>query len=312
MKTLLVTSAGGHLAELYRLVPRLRGVPEARTWVTFDTPQSRSLLAGEDVVYVRHTYPRDLTSVVRNTASATRLLGRQTGVSAVVSNGSGLALSFLPLARARGIPCHYIESGGRIDGPSVTGRILERVPGVRLYTQYRRYAHGRWRYAGSILDAFSPAEPHESPVRRLAVTLGTTPYGFRRLVERVLQIVPPEVAVTWQVGPTDVAGLSVEPRRIVPVPELEADIRAADAVVAHAGFATAITALELGRCPVLVPRRKGEGENVDDHQLEIADELSDRDLAVTCDVADLTWDAVVASAAKRVSVLDELPPIPLG
>ncbi len=85
-----------------------------------------------------------------------------------------------------------------------------------------------------------------------------------------------------------------------------------DAVIAHAGFATAVTALELGRCPVLVPRRRELDENVDDHQLEIAGELANRGLAVARAVEELTWDDVVAAARKRVAVHNELPPIELS
>ena len=48
MSTLLVCSVGGHLAELHRLLERMRGLGEERLWVTFDTPQSRSVLAEED------------------------------------------------------------------------------------------------------------------------------------------------------------------------------------------------------------------------------------------------------------------------
>jgi UDP-N-acetylglucosamine transferase subunit ALG13 len=312
MKTLYVASAGGHLAELYRLEPRLRGIPSEQTWVTFDTPQSRSLLAGKDVVFVRHTYPRDVAGVLRNAREARRLLGRGSEYSAVVSNGSGVALSFVPIARMHGIDCHYIESGSRVDGHSLTGRMLARVPGVKLYTQYPEHDGGKWRYAGSILDAFSPAPAREIEVRRIVVTLGTTPYGFRRLVEHVLRIVPEGVEVRWQIGPTNVGGLPVEERRLVPVPELENDIRTADAVIAHAGFATAVTALELGHCPVLVPRREEQRENVDAHQLEIARELAHRDLALNRPVEALVWDDVVEAASKRVAVLDDLPPIQLG
>jgi UDP-N-acetylglucosamine--N-acetylmuramyl-(pentapeptide) pyrophosphoryl-undecaprenol N-acetylglucosamine transferase len=312
MKTLFVASAGGHLAELSRLEPRLRGIPTDATWVTFDTPQSRSLLEGRDIVFVRHTYPRDVSSVIRNIATAQRLLGRGTEFSAVVSNGSGIALSFIPVARAHGIACHYIESGSRVDGHSVTGRLLAGVPGVKLYTQYPAHDGVRWRYRGSILDAFSPAPARDRDVRRIVVTLGTTPYGFRRLVEQVLRIVPEGVEVSWQIGPTDVTGLPVEERRLVPVPELEADIRDADAVIAHAGFATAVTALDLGHCPVLVPRRWDLHENVDDHQAEIARELAQRDLAVDRPVEALTWNDVVTAASKRVNVLHDLPPLDLG
>ena len=48
MSTLLVASSGGHLKELHQLRDRVRGVSGPFRWVTFDTPQSRSLLRDED------------------------------------------------------------------------------------------------------------------------------------------------------------------------------------------------------------------------------------------------------------------------
>ncbi len=49
----------------------------------------------------------------------------------------------------------YIESAARATGPSVTGRLMARVPGVQRYAQYRAWATGRWRYGGSVFDAFT-------------------------------------------------------------------------------------------------------------------------------------------------------------
>jgi hypothetical protein len=43
-KLLLVASTGGHLAQLVRLAPGLGASPSS-LWVTFDSVQSRSLLA---------------------------------------------------------------------------------------------------------------------------------------------------------------------------------------------------------------------------------------------------------------------------
>ena len=42
--TMLVASTGGHLAQMFKLAPRIEPDPARRVWVTFDTPQSRSLL----------------------------------------------------------------------------------------------------------------------------------------------------------------------------------------------------------------------------------------------------------------------------
>ncbi|RYG86062.1 MAG: hypothetical protein EON59_10845, partial [Alphaproteobacteria bacterium] len=71
-RTLLVAATGGHLMQLTRLVRRieLAGRP---LWVTFDAPQSRSLLEGQEVHYVRFTAPRDYLNVLRNVGQARSL-----------------------------------------------------------------------------------------------------------------------------------------------------------------------------------------------------------------------------------------------
>ena len=66
MTTLLVASTGGHLKQLHRLHRRLDGIEGPFRWATFDTPQSRSLLAGEDVDFVHFVGGRDPGNVLRN------------------------------------------------------------------------------------------------------------------------------------------------------------------------------------------------------------------------------------------------------
>lgn len=304
-RLLLVASTGGHLAQLYALAPRL---PLAdgmdRTWVTFDTPQSRSLLAGEDVRYVAYTAPRDWRTALRNLGPAFRLLSTRR-FEHVVSTGSAIALTFLPLARALGLQTTYIESSARCQGPSLTGNTLARVPGIRLATQYRAWEGDRWRYAGSVLDAFA-AEPRTEPIRvqRVFVTLGTIPYGFRRVVERILSIAPGHVDIRWQTGFTDVRDLPIDATESMSGEEIAEAIQRADVVIAHAGTGSAIAALAAGKCPVLVPRSASAGEHVDEHQREIAAELAQRGLAVSVQLEDLQWRDVEATTRIRIRSID--------
>jgi UDP-N-acetylglucosamine--N-acetylmuramyl-(pentapeptide) pyrophosphoryl-undecaprenol N-acetylglucosamine transferase len=311
LSTLLVASTGGHLAQLVRLERRLRGELDDELWVTFDTPQSRSLLAGREVVFARHTYSRDWRSVASNSLLATRLL-RERQVTGVVSTGAGIALSFIPPARVSGRQCHFIESAARSDGPSLTGKLLGRLPGVRLYSQYPGWAGGRWRYAGSVFDEFRPipASSASGTVRRVVVTLGTIgKYGFRRLLERLIDLLPPEAEVLWQTDVSDTAGLPIQAHRVLPPEELQRAMRDADVVVAHAGIGSALAALEAGRCPVLVPRQKSHGEHVDDHQQQIAGELDRRGLAIARQVEDLRSTDLAAAASRRVETLQDPPPV---
>ncbi len=308
MSTLLVASTGGHLKELHHLYERLSGVEGPFQWVTFDTPQSRSLLDGETVDFVPFVGGRDPVNVTRNLAAARRIL-RDREVDTVVSTGSAVALPFFALARARRLRCHYIESAARIEGPSITGRLISRIPGVHLYAQYPGWE--RWGYSGSVFDAFErTARPaaRESRLERVVVTLGTyRGYGFPRLVRRLLEVLPPEAEVLWQTGDTDVSDFGITGHYAIPERDLTEAMREADVVVSHAGVGTALAAFEVGKCPLLVPRRLSLGEHVDDHQTQIASELASRGLSVSVDADDLGYRELLAASDSSVRMLAEAP-----
>lgn len=320
--TLLVAATGGHLEQLSRLRERFTPVPERVHWATFDDPQARSLLAGESVDFVRYTAPRDYRTVAANLAEARRIL-REHHVERVVSTGSGVALSFIPLARALGIPCHYIESAARSQGPSLTGSLVSRVPGVSLYCQYPSWSTRRWQYRGSLFDRYTAEVGETAETRgtarsgsRVVVTLGTMrTYGFRRALESVVKVLPevlaPDAEVLWQTGVTDAEGLVFDPRDQVPASELRAAVAEADLVIAHAGIGSALTALDLGACPVLLPRLSRHGEHVDDHQLMIAGELDRRRLSVSRDPGDLTAADLTEAMSTRVVTDRAVPPFAL-
>ena len=311
MTTLLVASTGGHLKQLHRLHRRLTGVKGPFRWATFDTPQSRSLLQGERVVFVRFVGGRDPRNVVSNAPAANRMM-QDPELRTIVSTGSSMALPFFAIARARGLRCHYIESAARGDGPSVTGRLMSLIPGVSLYSQYPGWAGGRWSYRGSVFDSFAAAGlPERAPARlaRVVVTLGTfRGYGFVRLVKRLLEVLPPEAEVLWQTGDTDTSDLGIDGHHAIPERDLIQAMSEADVVISHAGVGTALAALEVGKCPVLVPRRLAHGEHVDDHQTQIAAELARRELSVSVEADALSRDDLAAAAGRAVTTLDEEPP----
>jgi UDP-N-acetylglucosamine--N-acetylmuramyl-(pentapeptide) pyrophosphoryl-undecaprenol N-acetylglucosamine transferase len=314
--TILVASVGGHLKQLYRLAPRISELGDEILWVTYRTSQSESLLAGRRVLYGPETESRDYRGVAANAWIAARLFRSHSGRTArVVSTGSAIALSFIPIARLHGVPCHYIESAARATRPSRTGELMRRVPGVALYTQYPGWARPPWRYVGSVFDDFM-ADPRLGPqgdLRRVVVTLGTsTLYGFRRLVERMIAILPEGVEVVWQTGVTDVSGLAIASRPYVPAAELDQAICDADVIVTHAGTGSALSALEAGRCPVLVPRRRSDGENVDDHQELLAADLARRGLAVDARVETLSLADLETAMRRRVVARPDAPPLRLS
>ena len=273
-------------------------------WATHDSPQTRSLLAGEECIYVDRAEPRDVMTMLRNARQARKVLGADEW-SAVVSTGSVVAVPFLAIARARGIPSYFIDSAARTDGPSLTGRLLEWVPGVHRYCQYEGWARRRsWTYGGSVFDAFMAAAadlPSESvTIRRVVVTLGASSYDFGRLIESLQKALPPDAEVLWQTGHTDVSRFDIDATKFLPSADLADAMSAADLVVAHAGVGSALAALQAGRAPLLIPRRKHYGEHVDDHQIQIARHLMQRGISVSCEANDLSLEIVAHAAALRV------------
>lgn len=311
MTTLLVASTGGHLAELHDLTPRL--AVGDRRWVTFDSPQSRSLLEGEDVVFVPPATSRDVVGALRDLVVARRMFKRDR-YARVISTGASVAMAFFLPATAAGVPCTYIESATRTSGPSLTGKLAARVPRARLYTQYPAWADATWRYGGSIFDAFEAEEVADPrPVRKVVVTLGTHErYTFPRLLHHLVTLLPPEWDVLWQVGSTVIDKMPPGARKQVPIGEMRQALGEADVVISHAGVGSALAAMQAGKRALYVPRRRAFGEHVDDHQVEMARELESRRLVVAREAEDVSLADLETAAGWSVRAATEVAPFRLA
>ncbi len=121
---LLVSSAGGHLAQLVVLRPWWE--TRRRTWITFDTADASSRLVGEDVVIARHPTTRNLPNLLRNAVIAARVVVSHRP-DLIVSTGAAVALPFFVIGRIVGIPTVYIEVVDRVASRTVTGRLCYRI-----------------------------------------------------------------------------------------------------------------------------------------------------------------------------------------
>ena len=298
---------------MYRLSTRFGIDPAEIDWATFESDQARTLLAGQPVHFIPWVHPKDVRGTASNTSVARRLL-RSGAYARVISTGAAVALPFIAMARRFGVAAHYIESAARSQGPSLTGRLVATIPGVRLYGQYHAWTAGRWQYRGSVFDGFEAARLTDtlSSVSRAVVTFGTQRnFGFRAAAERLVDLIPgvcgPEASVLWQTGATTMDGLKVDSEPTVPLRDLTAAVKRADLVVAHAGVGSALLALEHNQCPVLIPRTRMRNEHTDDHQALIADELARRGLAVPAKLDALTHDHLLRAANRSVRATSTPP-----
>ncbi|SDQ95172.1 glycosyltransferase [Microbacterium sp. cf332] len=297
-RLLLVASTGGHLAQLDKIAQLLAFDPSS-TWVTFEKPQSTSMLENRDHRFIPYIAPRDFKSVAQHWPWFRRLI-REVRPEAVVSTGAAIALaSHLPALAAR-VPSYYIESVSRFDGPSLTGRIMSRLP-VRRLTQHDEWSSRRWPYEISVMDAYG-AEPNEpsGPLKKVFVTLGTIfPYRFDALVDAVVAAVPHDVEIVWQLGATERTDLPGRVETEIRASEFERLSSEADLVITHAGVGTIMQLLDLGAPTLAVPRRQARNEHVDDHQEQICGELLRRGLATVSEAPNI--DLSVMERARQLT-----------
>lgn len=146
---LLVCSAGGHLLQLRLLEDVWRDRP--RLWVTHRRDDALSLLADEEVVFAHGPTTRNLGNLLRNLVLAWRVVrGRRPRV--VLTTGAGIAVPFAWVGRLCGAQVVYVESLTRIEGPSLSCRLI-RPAASRVYVQWPDLAarlRGA-RHVGSVL-----------------------------------------------------------------------------------------------------------------------------------------------------------------
>lgn len=299
-KLILIASTGGHLAQLNKLSKRLNASDES-LWITFDSAQSRSLLEGRRVLYVPYVAPRDWRALFAAAVAIQKAIHAEQ-FDGAVSTGAGLALAGLGVARGYKIPGLYIESVSRVNGPSLTGRLLYRSRLVTMRAQHESWVFGRWGTEAPVLAEY--ATVHGPPAEgqlKVFVTLGTIrPYRFDGLVDALLDTDLCGPDTVWQLGVTSRNGLAGQVHEYMTAEQFKQAAQDADVVVTHAGVGTVMDLLDLGICPVVVPRRAAHGEHVDDHQQQIVDLLTSLKLAEPVTVENLCATNLRAAAGKSV------------
>lgn len=103
------------------------------------------------------------------------------------------------------------------------------------------------------------------------VSVGTQ-LTFDRLVSAVDEWAGrrPGRQVFAQIGPTELRPRHIEHAQFISPAECRERMQAASAIVAHAGMGTILTALEMGKPLLVMPRRATLGEHRNDHQLATA------------------------------------------
>lgn len=119
----------------------------------------------------------------------------------------------------------------------------------------------------------------------ILVSVGTPTQPFDRLLEMVEAALSPGEAdgTVWQIGASSFVPRTGRVVKVLPPSEFQALLQKADAFVCHAGEGSVMEALRAGKLPIVCARRRAFGEHVNDHQLELAEELGKRGLLLRAD-----------------------------
>lgn len=109
---------------------------------------------------------------------------------------------------------------------------------------------------------------------KLFVTVGTQ-FPFDRLVRAVDEWADsaPDVSIFAQTGPSTYVPRNMRWAPFINAGDCRRNVEAADAVIAHAGMGSIITALELGKLIIVMPRQANLDEHRNDHQMATARKL---------------------------------------
>lgn len=117
----------------------------------------------------------------------------------------------------------------------------------------------------------------------------------------------PQVEIFAQIGHTNYVPRHMRWERAIPANTFHAMLRKCDTVVAHAGMGTIISAIELGKQVVIMPRRAELNEHRNDHQLATADRLkhlSGLRVADDCEALTRFLDQAVCDAKQPAASAD--------
>ena len=111
------------------------------------------------------------------------------------------------------------------------------------------------------------------------VTVGTHEQQFNRLLKEIDRLVETKVIkeeVFIQTGYSDYEPKHCKWSKLIPYKEMEAKVKEARIVITHGGPASFISALQVGKTPIVVPRQFEFDEHVNNHQLEFANQVEKR------------------------------------
>lgn len=277
-KVLVIASAGGHLTQAMcatsacdniALVSNKKNISSdkiKRIYQIWDT-QHNALVHFCNLFFAMYVLLRERPSVV-------------------FSTGGPIVLPFALLCKMLPIKFVYLDTLSRVVELSNTGKLVKKYHLYNdFYCQWQAIAQkNNAQYIGKCFDILAEnsyqvtsKKVEECPI--ILVTVGTNQYDFNRLFS-LLSVLPlyQDKRVKWviQASHNKLEHLPAngEVVEMISRDEMEALVKQASLVISHCGIGSINLMLSYQKHVIFVPRVAKYNEFSDDHQLQIANEIS--------------------------------------
>jgi UDP-N-acetylglucosamine:LPS N-acetylglucosamine transferase len=145
---MLICCQGGHFMQMLALKSAWEDLP--RVWVTTRAADTEALLGDEPAVFAYVPTARSIKNMFRNFWLAAVVIRRHRP-DVLLSTGGGVTVPLFAVGKLVGARLIYVESLTRVDGPSLTGKLV--YPLVdRFFVQWPEAAtRPRMEFVGNLL-----------------------------------------------------------------------------------------------------------------------------------------------------------------
>lgn len=194
----------------------------------------------------------------------------------VVTNGAGLIVPFVVMARLLGSAVILIETMARITEWSLTGKLLRPLADT-VVVQWPEMRRGR-RTVVCRPALLEPAENRPAlPGEGTFVSVGTRPEPFDRLlamVDRAVGNGALPAPLTAQSGHSSYRPAHYETTPSMTPRQVADAVARSRYVICHGGAGMVAMTVAHGRRPMVLARRKAAGEHRTEHQQQLVDKLA--------------------------------------
>jgi len=286
---LYLSSSGGHFPTLLYVARRFKA-NEKSVVVTYESSDTQTEALEFSIHYFPYVKSRRIIPLIKMSPAIFKII-KANEFNYVASTGAGIAIIGYLLARLEKIPFYYVEDFNRQFSLSLTARILKRIGLKKIFVQSPSLANSSNMYLENPINSYvvrASNQPIQREKSEIFVALGTIKgFTFTRAIDLVLSIVEDSDEINWQIGNAGYSDISSLPGTVHR--DLERDhfhglIKNADIVICHGGNGIIGESLAAGKIPVVIPRRKSFGEHIDDHQVELIEYLSGKDLVINLEL----------------------------